>query len=251
MAIDGDNNVSCGRPSCSSCAAAQEATCEYAGRKGLARAVKHLLTGTKGLKLNLEMNVTMMGDAAHGRTGELAALCAATGGRYEAIKEDDRCFLAESFHFYKKLAEQPELHLKARVEAVKGFMDMVKAQKIVDCGVRTRFVGRDKQAWKALVKVDKSRKKLCEKLFGTKCPHQEDRSACVRAARAKLLSPQPFENLSQASTIQARYNQSRMTKELLDSTLFLAKNFSLVDEDYVTLRPSLPPLRGIRNTCKQ
>ena len=47
--------------------------------------VSHTLLGTclhdvaGGIKVNLEMNVTMIGDGAHERTSEIGVLCAATG----------------------------------------------------------------------------------------------------------------------------------------------------------------------------
>jgi hypothetical protein len=79
-------------------------------------------------------------------------------------------------------------------------MDLVKAHKVLDVGVRTRFTGRDKQTWKALVKVDKKRLKLCERIHGQACTHGEDRAWCLRSCRQKLISSQPFANKVRASS---------------------------------------------------
>jgi len=242
MAIDGDNNVSCGRPSCQACCAHREEECWLAGQPGLARAVRGLIAATDGIKVNLEMNVTMIGDGAHNRTSELASLCAATGGRYDAVREADRSFIAESFKFYNKLCFKPEHHVRARVQAVKGFMDLVKAHKVMDCGVRTRFVGRDKLTWDALLHVDKQREKLCEKLHGVSCPHGQDRNGCLRSCRERLsASNNPFAH--QPRTIDA----GRVNTELLECSIFLAKNFEVSDTySTASVSPQLPPLRLVK-----
>merc|ERR1712159_211189 len=62
MAIDGDNNQSCGRPQCEACRRGAEQSCPLQGPRGITEAVQRLLRGSDGLKINVEMNVTMVGE---------------------------------------------------------------------------------------------------------------------------------------------------------------------------------------------
>lgn len=136
------------------------------------------------------------------------------------------------------------------IQAVKGFMDMVKAQKMIDCGVRTRFVGRDKHAWDTLLHVDKQRKKLCEKVHGVSCPHGEERNSCLRSCRERLsMTGNRFPRQPQIANVRhaTAFCPILATKELLECSLFLAKHFEVSDAySTVSISPQLPPVRLVQ-----
>jgi len=258
LAIDGDNNQACGRAHCKACSVGNDWNCLLQGPRGITEAVQRLLRGSDGLKINVEMNVTMVGEQGARGAGakELAALCAATGGRYDAVEqEDDGSFLAESFHFYNETVRNPLLHVRSRMQAVKRYTELVRARQVLDCGVKTVFLGKDKRVWKSLAKEDKKREALCTRIHGTACTHGEDRGECLRAAQRKLSSSKPF-----AAASKSRHNRSARAaldhlSQLLECSLFIANNFKLTrqlegDDSTATPQgsstvPTLPSMRGL------
>jgi len=185
MALDGDNNVSCGV--CGTCLAAGEERCELQGPQGITRAVRRLIQGSGGLKINVEMNVTMVGEAGNRTAGssELEGLCVATGGRFDAVEERDDTFIARSFKFYDETTRKPPMHVQARVQAVSLYTQLLRTRKVPDCGVRTVFVGKDSEVWKELIRADARRTSLCEELHGAPCSHAE-RAHCLQSLKRTL-----------------------------------------------------------------
>merc|ERR1712093_89705 len=227
MAIDGDNNVGCGKPGCSACSEGNEDACPLNGPGGVTKAVQSLIKGGDGLKINVEMNVTMVGKGSDAPArAQLEALCTATGGRYDAVEEEDRDFIAETFQFFEQTVVCPPKHVEARVQAVKTYSDMVRARKVLDCGVKTVFVGKDKTVLEELVKADGQRTTLCQKIHGVACDHGDDRAECLRACKQRLSSSRPFYH-SRPSDFTMPHTD--FLGELLDCSLFIAKNFKLLE----------------------
>ena len=153
--------------------------------------------------------------------GQLKALCTATGGRYDAVDEDDENYIAETFEFFEKTVLCPPVHVQARVQAVKTYTDLVRARKVLDCGVNTVFVKKDSACVEELVAADQQRESLCHKIHGVPCEHGEDRVACLQACQLKLNSGKPFAKPTAESKTDA-------LGDLLDCSLFVAKNFAIL-----------------------
>jgi len=238
MVVDGDNNVSCGMSTCEHCSRGDEGACPLRpGSAAVTEAVQRLIQGNHNLKINCELNIAMVGEHARNEasTEKLQALCSATGGRYDSVAEEDSAFVAQSFSFFDTTVKHPPSHIKARVQAVQNYTDMCKAKRVLDCGVKTVFVGKDKATWQVLVQADTKRMSLCEKVHGVPCTHGEDRGACLQACQKKLVSPQPFASHVNVSTVHHEGADPEVTRgkldhlsELLDSSLFVAQTCKLM-----------------------
>lgn len=195
MAIDGDNNVGCGSQQCAACGegGTGEEDCPFNGREAVTRAVHRLLQGADGLALHVEMNIAVVGEGAAARD-ELKALCKATGGRYDSVRDDERSFLAESYQFFHETAMEQKKHVGARYRAVQAYKEMVREGAVNDVGVRTVFKGSDHEIYEKLKEADQKRRQhdeermaLCQRSHGgAPCPHGADRDACLRAVQFAL-----------------------------------------------------------------
>jgi len=232
MAIDGDNNVPCGNSACEACASGRAKDCPLNGPEGVTHAVQRLLQGSDGISINVEMNIAMIGEGSNRDARDsLKALCTATGGRYDAVREHDEGLLAETFEFYETTVLCPPCHVQARVAAVATYLDLVRARQVLDCGVRTIFVAKDHACVEELRAADAHRQGICEKIHGVPCCHGEDRAACLHACKARLAAANPF--YQRGTDRHPELNAavaSNALGELLDASLFIAKNFKLLGE---------------------
>merc|ERR1711988_763783 len=199
MVMDGDNNQSCGDAACTACSSWNgpepsfgRSGCRFDGPEGVTHAVQDLLQASAGIKMNLELNVALVGNGQADRK-QLNDLCAATGGRFDAVRDANSSFLAESFRFFDRTARNQSEHVGVRRQAVSTYVQRLREGTSMDVGVKTVWTGKDKEVVEQLdAKEAKSRAQdaerqaLCEAAFGCATPHGNDRAACLNAIRAQL-----------------------------------------------------------------